>query len=68
MAPRRTTEPSLCAAVTQHSGTELRLKAVVLRGLSLSADSNINSGPLQRLTVGQLSLHFNVVKILKYYL
>lgn len=39
VAPQRRTERSLCAAVTQHSGRELRLKAVELHGLS---------GPLQR--------------------
>lgn len=47
------TEHSLCAAVTQHSGSELRLKAGVLRGLS--ADTNINSAALQRCGGGRAS-------------
>lgn len=55
VAPQRRTEHSLCAAVTQRSGGELRLKAVEQRGLS--ADTNINSGPLQRPRLqGQMGL------------
>ncbi len=74
MALQWRTELSLCDAVTQRSGTELRLKAAELRGLS--ADTNINSGhykdtgaagPLVNVVYAaaekQLSLSFHYVSV-----